>query len=63
VVLANKAAKFTFSVTAIGQKLQMVSNIQINQTLFTREEYPDLKELYNRIIAKHAEQIVLKRRQ
>lgn len=61
-VLPNNAAKFTFSVTSVGEKIQVVSNIQINQTLFTKEEYPDLKELYNRIIAKHAEQIILKRK-
>jgi len=36
--------------------------LQINKSLFIQDEYPHLREFYNRVVAKQAEQIVLKKK-
>ena len=61
--LPANAAKFTYSVTQAGSFLSIVSNFQINQSLFSQLEYPNLREFYNQVVAKQAEQIVLKKKQ
>ncbi|MBA4056312.1 MAG: hypothetical protein C0490_16475 [Marivirga sp.] len=60
--LPGNKGKFTYMVTQVGNRITVVSNIQINERVFMQDQYPNLRELYNRIIAKHAEQIVLKRK-
>jgi len=60
--LPNGAARYTFSVTPNGNILNVYSNFQINQNLFTQEDYPLLREFYNQVVAKQAEQIVLKKK-
>jgi len=32
-----------------------LSNLQINRSLFVQDEYPNLREFYNQVVAKHAE--------
>ncbi len=60
--LPDNAAKYTYSITQMGSTLSFTSNLQINNSLFTQEEYPNLREFYNQIVAKQAEQIVLKKK-
>jgi hypothetical protein len=36
--------------------------LQVNKSLFMQEEYPDLREFYSLVVAKQAEQIVLKKK-
>lgn len=60
--LPNNTAKFSYNIIQIGNRLQLASNIQINQIVFMQDEYPNLRELYSRIVAKQAEQIVLKKK-
>ena len=62
VTLPNNAAKYTYNVTQMGNVLSVVSMLQINKSLFVQDEYPHLRELYNLVIAKQAEQIVLKKK-
>ncbi len=59
VTLPENGGKFLFQVTQIGNTLQIVSKLSIKKELFVPEDYLYLKEFYNIIIAKHAEQIVL----
>jgi len=61
-VMPDKSAKYSYSVTQFGNTINISSNLQINKTLFTQEEYPGLREFYNQVIAKQAEQIVLKKK-
>lgn len=42
-------------------KLMVSSRLVINKTTFYAEEYDGLKQFFDQIIAKHAEQIVLKK--
>ena len=59
--LPENAGIFTYQVTVLGNKLQVMSRIQINQTLFVFSDYKLLKEFYNIVVNKHSEQIVLKK--
>ncbi|NEM97979.1 DUF3857 domain-containing protein [Pontibacter burrus] len=61
ITLPEEGGKFTFMVQQQGNQLQVMSRINLNKTLFYVEEYTYLKEFYNQIIAKQAEQIVLKK--
>lgn len=61
--LPANAGRFTYSVTKSGNLLNIVSNFQINKSIFTQAEYPNLREFYNQVVAKQAEQIVLKKKQ
>ncbi|MBB6612326.1 DUF3857 domain-containing protein [Pontibacter sp. Tf4] len=59
--LPENGGRFTFIVQQDGNMLQVMSRISINKPVFYAPEYTFLKEFYNQIIAKHAEQIVLKK--
>ena len=60
--LPGNAAKYTYNVTQTGNVLNVISMLQINKSLFLQDEYPHLREFYNQVVAKQAEQIVLKRK-
>jgi hypothetical protein len=62
ITLPNGAAKYTYNVSHIGNSLNVVSSLQINKSLFLQDEYPNLREFYNQLVAKQAEQIVLKKK-
>ncbi|TPE43728.1 DUF3857 domain-containing protein [Pontibacter mangrovi] len=44
-----------------GKAIQVMSKVNISKPVYYAPEYPYLKEFFNQIIAKHAEQIVLKK--
>lgn len=60
--LPANAGRFTYSVTQAGNLLNVVCNFQINKSIFTQAEYPNLREFYNQVVAKQSEQIVLKKK-
>ncbi|RNI30322.1 DUF3857 domain-containing protein [Rufibacter immobilis] len=60
--LPRNAAKFTYVVQAQNGQLQITSKLNINKTFFTPEEYGNLREFFSRIVAKHAEKVVLKKK-
>jgi hypothetical protein len=62
ITLPNGAAKYTYSVSQLGNSLSVISSLQINKSLFLQDEYPNLREFYNQLVAKQAEQIVLKKK-
>ncbi|MHA6246998.1 DUF3857 and transglutaminase domain-containing protein [Pontibacter sp. CAU 1760] len=59
--LPEQGGRFTYMVQQQGSLVQVMSKVSISKPLFYASEYSMLKEFYNRIIAKHAEQIVLKK--
>ncbi|WP_210462782.1 DUF3857 domain-containing protein [Rufibacter roseolus] len=61
-VLPGNAAKFSYVVQMTNGQLQIISKLNINKTLFDASEYGNLREFYNRLVAKHAEKIVLKKK-
>jgi len=62
ILLPNNSAKYTYNVTQMGNTLNVVSTMQINKALFVQAEYEHLREFYNQIVGKQAEQIVLKKK-
>ncbi|HTH58484.1 MAG TPA: DUF3857 domain-containing protein [Cyclobacteriaceae bacterium] len=60
--LPENGGRFTYNVVRLNNAINITSNFQINKTLFVPEEYQHLQEFYNQVIAKQAEQIVLKKK-
>ncbi|GAA4308267.1 DUF3857 domain-containing protein [Nibribacter koreensis] len=60
--LPDNSAKFSYMVQVADGKLQIMSKLNINKPVFTAKEYQDLRELYSRMVAKHAEKVVLKKK-
>jgi len=60
-VLPEKGGKFQYQVTQVGNKIMLNYRLSIDKTLFIPSEYESLKEFYNLVINKQAEQIILKK--
>lgn len=61
-MLPGNAARYTYNVTLTGNTITAVSMLQINKSLFVQTEYPDLREFYNQLVAKQAEQFVVRKK-
>ena len=61
VSLPENGGKFMYAVQKEGNTIQVMSKVSILKPVFYAPEYPYLKEFYSQIVAKHAEQIVLKK--
>ena len=60
--LPGGAGKYTYSVMQAGTTITVTSQLIINKSVFLPEEYPILREFYNQVLAKQAEQLVLKKK-
>lgn len=60
-VLPDKSGRFTYNTSVSNNNIQLMSNFDINKTVFTEGEYLIVKEFYNQIITKHKEVILLKK--
>jgi len=60
--LPSTSAKYSYNVSQLGNTISIVSNFQINRAIYSQDEYPNLREFYNQVVAKQAEQIVLKKK-
>jgi transglutaminase-like putative cysteine protease len=61
-MLPENASKYLFNCNVNGNKIFLTSNFVINKSLFTQIEYPNIREFFNQVVAKQAEQIVLKKK-
>lgn len=61
IALPNKGGSFSYQVQAMGPIIQLVSDLSITQRVFSVEEYGNIKAFFDYVVAKHAEQIVLKK--
>lgn len=59
--LPNQGGLFQYQTKLLGNKIMISSNIQLNKSVYLPSDYPYLKEIFTQIIAKQAEQIILKR--
>jgi hypothetical protein len=59
--LPDNSASVTYSIQSSGNKITVVFIQNINKILFLPDEYKNLKTLYDLIVMKHAEQIILKK--
>ncbi len=60
--LPENAGKFTYMLQISGNRIQVMSKISIGKQVFYAEEYDYLKQFYAALVAKQAEQIVLKKK-
>jgi len=59
--LPNADGQFRRIAAVEGNQLQLMSQLVVRKARFTPEEYQALREFYDRIVAAHAEQVVLQR--
>jgi Domain of Unknown Function with PDB structure (DUF3857) len=60
--LPNDGGKFTFLCMDENGFLKITSKITLKRAIYSEEEYHSLREFYNRIVGKHAEQVVFKKK-
>lgn len=58
--IPGSTAKFLYSVVKSGEDVVVLSRLTFRKKTYPADEYPYLRELYAKIVEKHAEQIVLK---
>jgi hypothetical protein len=61
--LPENVARYSYNVSQTGNVISITSSLTINRNQFYQTEYPNLREFYSQMIAKQAEQIVLKKKQ
>lgn len=59
--LPEKSGRFMYMTAVNGNTVQVTSRISLKKPMYYAEEYQFLKEFFNQVISKHAEQIVLKK--
>jgi hypothetical protein len=59
--LPQNAGRYMYNITQTGNVINLTSIFTINRSIFTQAEYPNLREFYNQVVAKQAEQVVLKK--
>lgn len=59
--LFDNSAEYIYNVHQQGNNIQLVTELNINRSIFTGDEYSSLKEFYDKVVAKQSEQIVLKK--
>jgi hypothetical protein len=60
-VLPDNGGKFLYSATQLGNVINFTSQLSITKNLITPDKYMNLREFYAMVVAKQAEQIVLKK--
>ncbi len=58
--LPNRGGKYMYNVGLIGEDIQVMVRLSLNQTQYSTESYGSLKELFNIILSKQDQQIVFK---
>lgn len=59
--LPDQSGVFRFSVNKAGEELMVVNNLKISKAFYSPEEYQSLRKFFELVVAKHAEQVVLKK--
>jgi hypothetical protein len=61
-MLPEGTSKYSYNIVHLGNKITLTSSFTINRSLYAQTEYPMIREFYNQVVAKQAEQIVLKKK-
>lgn len=59
--LPDNSITVYYDIKNVGNKISIVYKRSVNKILFMPEEYKNLKELYNQLVKKHTESIILKK--
>lgn len=62
ITLPEKAGKFTYQVKQVDNEIKVNSMIMVNRAKFAAEEYDILREFYDRIVQKHTQTLVIKKK-
>jgi len=57
--LPNKMASFIYKIVAKDNTIQVLADLKMNTAIIPAIDYPNLKELYKKIVEKEAEKVVL----
>lgn len=57
----EKEAEFKYTIAVKEKEIQLITKFKVNVPSIGVDQYEDLKQFYNLVIEKHAEQIVLKK--
>lgn len=63
IALPGGAGRYTYNITQMGNVINLTSTFIVSRVLFGQDEYKPLREFYGQVVAKQAEQIVLKKKQ
>lgn len=58
----KESAFFEYRISQSGSTISLRSRVKFNRTLFTNEEYENLREFFNMVVNKQNEQIVFKKK-
>jgi hypothetical protein len=61
--LPGNTGKYLYNASQTGNIVSITSIFQINKSIIQQQEYANLREFYNQVVAKQAEQIVVKKKQ
>ena len=62
VLLPEKAGKFVYQVRQMNDVIQVSSSLMLSKLRFLPEEYEILKEFFERVVQKHAQALVIKKK-
>lgn len=60
-LLPNGAGKFEYKASHLSGKIQLMLSVILSETTFSPDQYDDLKMLFDQLVTKRSEQIVLKK--
>lgn len=60
--LPDKSGTFRYGVNVMGDELTVFHSLRFNKPMYLPEEYLALKKFYELVVAKHTEQVVLKKK-
>jgi hypothetical protein len=60
-IVGNNDGKFLYTIGHVGDRIIANLRFTIEKPIFLPDEYQNLKEFFDRIVANEAEQIVLKK--
>lgn len=61
-VLPANSGRYTYSISQNGNVINVLSQLTINKVLWSFDDYKPLRDFYTQVVAKQAEQIVLKKK-
>lgn len=59
--VSEKRGYYRYNIVVNGNNIQLSAMLNINSSLITYDSYEELRELFNRIVAKNNEMVVLKK--
>ena len=57
----DNSVLFLFNAASIGNSISVSSKLEVKKTMFLPEEYAELRKIFTEIVAKHQDQVVLKK--